>query len=140
VVLAEALLDGEVSAITGKIVKKALEGDSIALRLCLERLMPPSTKSPNSASQSNNLDLQTQYPEGAPRSDDRLSQFKSQAMSQMFAAYEDYLERERLENERSEKERSKKERAEVADETQSSALLEQILSDSLNTALPAEDW
>ena len=39
--LAEALLDGEASAITRKVIEKALEGDSAALRLCLERLLPP---------------------------------------------------------------------------------------------------
>lgn len=39
--LAEALLDGEADAITRKVIEKALEGDSTALRLCLERLLPP---------------------------------------------------------------------------------------------------
>lgn len=36
----EALLDGEANAILAKIVEKAKEGDPIALRLCLERLLP----------------------------------------------------------------------------------------------------
>ena len=40
-VVAEALLDGEANAITRKLIEKALEGDSTALRLCLERLLPP---------------------------------------------------------------------------------------------------
>lgn len=40
-VLAEALLDGEVEEITRKLIDKALEGDSAALRLCLDRLLPP---------------------------------------------------------------------------------------------------
>ena len=40
-VLAEALLDGEANAITRKLIDKALEGDTTALRLCLERLLPP---------------------------------------------------------------------------------------------------
>jgi hypothetical protein len=40
-VLAEALLDGEVNAITRKLIEKALDGDTTALRLCLERLLPP---------------------------------------------------------------------------------------------------
>ena len=40
-VLAEALLDGEVDAITRKLIEKAKEGDTAALRLCLDRLLPP---------------------------------------------------------------------------------------------------
>jgi hypothetical protein len=39
--LAEALLDGEADAITRKVINKALDGDTAALRLCLERLLPP---------------------------------------------------------------------------------------------------
>ena len=41
-VMAEGLLEGEVEAITRKLIDKALEGDNAALiRLCLERLIPP---------------------------------------------------------------------------------------------------
>jgi hypothetical protein len=36
----QALLDGEAEALTRKAVEKALEGDSVALRLCLERISP----------------------------------------------------------------------------------------------------
>src|SRR5262249_25441724 len=36
----EALLDGEAEAITRKLTEKALQGDTTALRLCLERLVP----------------------------------------------------------------------------------------------------
>jgi hypothetical protein len=39
--LAEALLDGEAEALTRKAIEKALEGDGMALRLCLERVLPP---------------------------------------------------------------------------------------------------
>jgi len=39
-VVAEALLDGEADAITRKLIDTALEGDTTALRLCLERLLP----------------------------------------------------------------------------------------------------
>jgi hypothetical protein len=39
-VLAEAMLDGEAEAITRKLIEKATEGDTTALRLCLERLLP----------------------------------------------------------------------------------------------------
>ncbi len=38
--VAEALLDGEAEALTRKAVELALNGDSAALRLCMERLIP----------------------------------------------------------------------------------------------------
>jgi len=38
---AELLLEGEAEALTRKAVEKALEGDPMALRLCLDRLIPP---------------------------------------------------------------------------------------------------
>jgi uncharacterized protein DUF5681 len=38
---AEALLDGEAEALTRKAIKLALKGDLAALRLCLERIVPP---------------------------------------------------------------------------------------------------
>jgi hypothetical protein len=37
---AEALLDGEAEALTRKAIEKAKEGDGVALRLCLERILP----------------------------------------------------------------------------------------------------
>ncbi len=40
-VLAEQLLEGEVEAIVRKLVNTALEGDTTALRMCLERLIAP---------------------------------------------------------------------------------------------------
>lgn len=43
---AEALLDGEAEAITRRCVGLALEGDLVALRLCLERLLPPRRERP----------------------------------------------------------------------------------------------
>jgi hypothetical protein len=36
----EALLDGEAEALTRKAVEMALKGDTTAMRLCLERLLP----------------------------------------------------------------------------------------------------
>lgn len=42
----EALLDGEAEALTRKAVELALEGDTVALRLCLERLCPPRKDRP----------------------------------------------------------------------------------------------
>ncbi len=40
-VAAETLLDREAEALTRKAVELALEGDGVALRLCLDRLLPP---------------------------------------------------------------------------------------------------
>jgi Family of unknown function (DUF5681) len=37
---AEALLDGEAEGLTRKAIQRALEGDGVALRLCLERILP----------------------------------------------------------------------------------------------------
>lgn len=39
-VLAEQLLDGEVEALLRKVIEKALAGDTAALRLCLDRVLP----------------------------------------------------------------------------------------------------
>src|SRR3984957_8596577 len=46
----EALLDGEAEAITRVAVDKAKEGDPTALRLCLERILPPRKDRPVSFS------------------------------------------------------------------------------------------
>jgi Family of unknown function (DUF5681) len=43
---AEALLDGEAEALTRKAVELALGGDIHALRLCLDRLIPPRREQP----------------------------------------------------------------------------------------------
>ena len=37
---AQALLDGEAEALTRKAIEKAMSGDPVALRLCLERILP----------------------------------------------------------------------------------------------------
>jgi hypothetical protein len=42
----EALLDREAELLTRKAVEKALEGDPLALRLCLERILPPRRDRP----------------------------------------------------------------------------------------------
>ena len=39
-VAAEVLLDGEAEALTRKCVEMAFSGDTVALRLCLERILP----------------------------------------------------------------------------------------------------
>src|SRR5260370_33248870 len=45
-VAAEALLDGEAEALTRKAVEMALAGDGTALRLCLDRILPPRRERP----------------------------------------------------------------------------------------------
>jgi hypothetical protein len=45
-VAALALLDGEAEALTRRAIELALEGDVTALRLCLERLVPPRRDAP----------------------------------------------------------------------------------------------
>ena len=42
----EALLDGEAEDLTRKAVELAMEGDTTALRLCLERIAPPRREAP----------------------------------------------------------------------------------------------
>ena len=42
----EALLEGEHEALTRKAIEKALEGDMVALRLCLERIAPARRDAP----------------------------------------------------------------------------------------------
>jgi Family of unknown function (DUF5681) len=42
----EALLDGEADAIVRKAIEKAKEGDTTALRMCLERIVPPRKDRP----------------------------------------------------------------------------------------------
>lgn len=42
----QALLDGEGEALTRKAIDMALAGDTVALRLCLERLAPPPKDAP----------------------------------------------------------------------------------------------
>jgi len=45
----QALLEGEAEALTRKAIEKALEGDSVALRLCLERIAPAPKDRPLAA-------------------------------------------------------------------------------------------
>ena len=42
----ENLLDGEAESITRKCIEMALEGNSVAIRLCLDRLAPPRKDRP----------------------------------------------------------------------------------------------
>jgi hypothetical protein len=45
-IAAEALFDGEAEGLTRKAVELALNGDTVALRLCLERILPPRRERP----------------------------------------------------------------------------------------------
>ena len=42
----QSLLDGDAEALGRKAIELALEGDTVALRLCLERIVPPRKDSP----------------------------------------------------------------------------------------------
>src|SRR5215831_3861814 len=42
----EALLEGQAEALTQKAVEMALSGDTVALKLCLERIYPPRKDRP----------------------------------------------------------------------------------------------
>ena len=37
----ESLLEGQAEALTQTAIRRALEGDSVALRLCMDRIAPP---------------------------------------------------------------------------------------------------
>jgi len=43
---AQAILDGQSEQLTSKAIEMAMEGDAVALRLCLERLVPPRKDRP----------------------------------------------------------------------------------------------
>lgn len=43
---AEALLDGEAETLTRRAIQSAMDGDGTALRLCLERILPPRRSRP----------------------------------------------------------------------------------------------
>jgi len=43
---AEKLLEGEAERLTRQAIEQALAGDAVALRLCLERLVPPRREAP----------------------------------------------------------------------------------------------
>jgi hypothetical protein len=45
-VIAEQLLDGAAAVLTRKVIDKAKEGDITALRLCLDRILPPRRERP----------------------------------------------------------------------------------------------
>ena len=42
----ESLLEGQAEALAQKAISKALEGDGLALKLCMERIAPPPKNTP----------------------------------------------------------------------------------------------
>jgi len=44
--IAEALLDGQAERLIHKAIEMALEGDTVALKICLERILPPRRDRP----------------------------------------------------------------------------------------------
>jgi hypothetical protein len=46
----ESLLEGQAEALTQTAISKALKGDTVALRLCMDRIMPPPKDNPISFS------------------------------------------------------------------------------------------
>jgi hypothetical protein len=44
--MVEALLDGELEALTKRVILKAMSGDMTALRICLDRAAPPTKEAP----------------------------------------------------------------------------------------------
>jgi hypothetical protein len=49
IIAAESLLDGEVEGLTRKCIEMAMAGDGVAMKLCLERIVPPRKDRPVSA-------------------------------------------------------------------------------------------
>jgi hypothetical protein len=49
ILAAEAILNGEAESLTRKAVELALEGDSVALKICIERLVPARKDRPVSS-------------------------------------------------------------------------------------------
>ncbi len=45
-IVAKTLMDGQAKALVQKIIEKALEGDTMCLRVCIERLVPPCKEGP----------------------------------------------------------------------------------------------
>jgi hypothetical protein len=58
---AESLLDGEAEKLTRTAIERALAGDGVALRLCLERLIPPRKDRPI------RIDLPSHQERGGPK-------------------------------------------------------------------------
>ena len=49
----DSLLEGQAEALTQTAISKALDGDSIALRLCMDRIAPPMKDKPVGCCQTN---------------------------------------------------------------------------------------
>lgn len=56
--LAQTLLEGQAEALVQKLISKALSGNLTALRLCIERLLPPSRNHPVKFTLPNKIDAE----------------------------------------------------------------------------------
>jgi len=59
---AEQLLDGEAEALTRRAIEAALGGDTVALRICLDRILPPPGGIARSASPSRRSPMPARQP------------------------------------------------------------------------------
>ena len=100
--LAESLLDGETDRITRRCIYEAIRGDTVALRLCLERLLPPvrsrpiSFKLPALRTTSDALEAISSIVEGVSRG--ALLAEEAQALTDMVAVFIKALEVTALED------------------------------------------
>jgi hypothetical protein len=100
--LAESLLDGETDRITRRCIYEAIRGDTVALRLCLERLLPPvrsrpiSFKLPALRTTSDALSAISSIVEGVSRG--ALLAEEAQALTDMVGVFIKALEVTALED------------------------------------------
>lgn len=92
----EALLDGQVEQLTQKAIDLALAGDTIALRLCMDRLAPPrrdrhvSFKLPAFASAADHPSVLAAIMKAVAQGD--LTPGEGQAMAAMLAEHRKAIE------------------------------------------------
>ncbi|EZP72349.1 hypothetical protein BV96_01782 [Sphingomonas paucimobilis] len=92
----EALLDGQVEQLTQKAVDLALAGDTVALRLCMDRLAPPrrdrhvSFKLPSFSSAADHPSVLAAIMKAVAQGD--LTPGEGQAMAAMLAEHRKAIE------------------------------------------------
>ena len=97
----QALLDGQGEKITQKAINKALEGDGMALRLCIERLLPVrkdhpiSLKLPKMKCAEDSVKAMAIISEGV--SDGEITPNEGQILSSMIEVYINAIETYELE-------------------------------------------
>jgi len=98
----EGLLQGQAEALTQNVITKALEGDSIALRLCMERIAP-ARKDQHVSFSLPNIDNALDASEAAGRvlaavSTGYLTQIKATGVMGLIDSYRRVLELTDIEN------------------------------------------